>query len=166
MKLFLGMMLACVVMAENGAQPNFAAEFAKRWTATRKLAVGVAEAMPAEQYAFKPDPPSMNFGELMSHIAWGNYAFCAALKDEKTPDGPTSTDRAAMAKYIAESFDYCSAQIAGVTSAQMDAIHRTPDGRLTGRETLLALYAHMAHHRGQAEIYLRIKGIAPPPYVF
>ena len=42
----------------------------------------------------------------------------------------------------------------------------SPDGRLNGREILLALYVHMAHHRGQAEVYLRIKGVAPPPYVF
>jgi hypothetical protein len=25
-------------------------------------------------------------------------------------------------------------------------------------------YVHIAHHRGQAEIYLRDKGIRPPPY--
>ena len=71
-----------------------------------------------------------------------------------------------MVKYIGDSFDYCSAQISSVTNEQMNSIHNTPDGRLNGRELLLALYVHMAHHRGQAEIYLRIKGIRPPPYVF
>jgi uncharacterized damage-inducible protein DinB len=24
--------------------------------------------------------------------------------------------------------------------------------------------SHMAHHRGQAEVYLRLKGITPPEY--
>jgi len=37
---------------------------------------------------------------------------------------------------------------------------------LAGREVLLAMYTHVAHHRGQAEIYLRDKGIRPPPYLF
>jgi uncharacterized damage-inducible protein DinB len=40
--------------------------------------------------------------------------------------------------------------------------HNSPDGRLSGREVLLAMYVHVAHHRGQAEIYLRNNGIAPP----
>ncbi|HLM97728.1 MAG TPA: DinB family protein [Bryobacteraceae bacterium] len=53
-----------------------------------------------------------------------------------------------------------------VTDARMNSIHSTPDGNLNGRELLLALCVHMAHHRGQAEIYLRIKGIKPPGYVF
>ena len=165
MKRFL-FALAFVALAEDGAPPNFAAEFGKRWAATRKMTVGVAEAMPPIQYAFKPDPPSMNFGELLAHTAWGNYAFCAALKDMKTPDLPKPADKEGFVKYVGDSFDYCSAQIGSVTAAQMNAIHSTPDGKLNGRELLLALYVHMAHHRGQAEIYLRIKGIKPPGYVF
>lgn len=40
----------------------------------------------------------------------------------------------------------------------------TGDGRLSGREVLLAMYIHVAHHRGQAEIYLRDRGIVPPTY--
>ena len=35
-------------------------------------------------------------------------------------------------------------------------------GRVNG--ILLAMYIHVAHHRGQAEIYLRDNGIKPPPY--
>lgn len=42
----------------------------------------------------------------------------------------------------------------------MSAAHDSPDGRLPGREVLLAMYVHVSHHRGQAEIYLRDKGIA------
>ena len=38
------------------------------------------------------------------------------------------------------------------------------DGKLPGRELLLAMFVHVAHHRGQAEIYLRNNGIVPPQY--
>jgi len=27
------------------------------------------------------------------------------------------------------------------------------------------MYVHVAHHRGQAEVYLRDKGIKPPSYM-
>jgi len=34
----------------------------------------------------------------------------------------------------------------------------------TGRQILSAMFTHTAHHRGQAEVYLRLKGIVPPKY--
>ncbi len=71
-----------------------------------------------------------------------------------------------LVKFLGDSFDYCSSVINTLSDGQLNQIHSSPDGRLNGREILLALYVHMAHHRGQAEIYLRIKGIAPPPYIF
>ena len=166
MKFFLPFILTWAAMAADTAQSSYAAEFGKRWTATRKLAVGVADAMPANEYAFKPDPPSMDFGEQMVHIAVINYAFCAALKDEKSPATAKPKEKTDFVELMGDSFDYCSAQITSVSEAQMNTIHSTPDGKLNGRELLLALYVHLAHHRGQAEIYLRIKGIKPPPYVF
>ena len=130
--------LALLAAASYAADSNFAAEFGKRWTRTRPLAVGVAQAMPPVQYAFRPDPGSMSFGEQIAHVAQTNYAFCAGLKDTASPPAPTATDKDALVKYLADSFDYCSAAIASVIPEQMDRVHSSPDGRLNGRELLLA----------------------------
>lgn len=51
------------------------------------------------------------------------------------------------------------------TESSLTATHSSPDGRLTGWEVLLAMFVHTAHHRGQAEIYLRNNGIRPPSYM-
>jgi uncharacterized damage-inducible protein DinB len=67
-------------------------------------------------------------------------------------------------QFLQDSFNYCTPIIRGLTDSQLSAKHNSPDGNLTGREVLLALYIHVAHHRGQAEIYLRDKGIRPPSY--
>ena len=158
--------LPLLAAACYASDSNFAAEFGKRWTRTRPLTVGVAQAMPPVQYAFRPDPGSMTFGEQIAHVAQTNFAFCAGLKDTPPPPDPSATDKDALVKYLADSFDYWSAAIGSVTSEQMERVHSSPDGRLNGRELLLALYVHMAHHRGQQEVYLRIKGIPPPQYVF
>jgi uncharacterized damage-inducible protein DinB len=158
--------LALLTATSYAADSKFAEEFGKRWARTRPLAVGVAEAMPPVQYAFRPDPGSMSFAEQIAHVAQTNYAFCTGLKDAALPSMPSATDKDALVKFLADSFDYCSTAIATVTAEQMDRPHSSPDGRLNGRELLLALYVHMAHHRGQLEVYLRIKGIRPPQYVF
>ena len=121
--------------------------------------------MPAEQYGFRPHPESMNFGELFSHIATTNYQFCAGLKDSEPPAMSSPTDKDAVVKLLSDSFDYCSTVIPNLSEEQLSTNHNSPDGRLLGREILLAMYVHVAHHRGQAEIYLRDKGIRPPSYM-
>jgi uncharacterized damage-inducible protein DinB len=142
-----------------------AGEYAKHFGALSKLSLAVAQAMPADQYSFRPHPDSMDFGQLMAHIATTNYQFCAGLKDAAPPTLPSPTDKDAVVKFLSDSFDYCSTVIPNLTEAQLNKTHDSPDGHLPGREILLAMYIHVAHHRGQAEIYLRDKGIKPPSYM-
>jgi uncharacterized damage-inducible protein DinB len=146
------------------AAANSGGEYAKHLGALSRLSIEVAQAMPAELYAFRPHPESMDFGQLMSHIATTNYQFCAGLKDSEPPNLPSPTEKHAIVKFLSDSFDYCSAVIPNLTEEQLNSPHNSPDGRLLGREILLAMYIHVAHHRGQAEIYLRDKGIKPPSY--
>ena len=141
-----------------------AGEYSKHFGALGKLSVAVAQAMPPDQYAFRPHAESMTFGDLMSHIAITNYQFCAGLKDASPPALPSPKDKDGIVKFLSDSFDYCSALMPALTDEQFNKVHNSPDGRLPGREVMLAMYIHVAHHRGQAEIYLRDKGIRPPSY--
>jgi uncharacterized damage-inducible protein DinB len=163
-----GALMLGVVLALSGvrsaAADGAAGEYAKHFDALWKLSVAVAEAMPADQYGFKPHPESMNFGELMAHIATTNFQFCAGLKDAETPTMPSPSNKEGYVKFLNDSFAYCAAVTSSLTAEQMERRHNSPDGNLPGREVLLAMYIHVAHHRGQAEIYLRDKGIRPPGY--
>lgn len=152
--------------AKDAAVTSSAAggEYAKHFAALSQLSVAVAQAMPPEQYGFRPHSESMDFGQLMSHIASTNYQFCAGLKDAQPPTLPSPMEKDAVVKFLGDSFDYCNGVISTLTDAQLSAVHSSPDGRLPGREVLLAMYVHVAHHRGQAEIYLRDNGIRPPSY--
>ena len=152
--------LTMLVAAAFAATGN--TEYATHFKSLSEMSIAVAEAMPAESYDFKPHPESMTFGELMIHIAQTNYSFCAGLKDAADPSLPSPKDRAGTVKLLSDSFDYCSALITTLTDEQLAKMHSSPDGRLPGREVLLAMYVHVAHHRGQADIYLRDKGIRPP----
>lgn len=156
----VAVLLAGAVLGAAGP----AGEYAGHFDALARLSVAVAEAMPADQYDFRPHPDSMTFGELMSHIAATNYQFCDALKDVDTSSLPQPAGKEAVVKFLRDSFEHCSPIVASLADEQLRATHSTPDGLLTGRETLLAMYIHVAHHRGQAEIYLRDKGIKPPRY--
>jgi uncharacterized damage-inducible protein DinB len=158
-------LLTADAAADAAAVPaNAAAEYATHFGALSDLSIAVAQAMPPDQYGFRPHPESMSFGELMSHIANTNYQFCAGLKDSAPPALPSPTDKDGVSKFLSDSFAYCSSVIPSLTDEQLGKYHNSPDGRLLGREVLLVMYIHVAHHRGQAEIYLRDKGIRPPSY--
>ena len=150
--------------ATKAVAPPAAGEYAKHLDALAKLSVAVAQAMPSDEYSFRPHPESMSFGELMTHIATTNYQFCAGLKDVTPPKLPQPVDKETVVPFLSESFAYCSGIINNLTAEQLAKSHDSPDGHLPGREVLLAMYIHVAHHRGQAEIYLRDKGIKPPSY--
>jgi uncharacterized damage-inducible protein DinB len=51
-------------------------------------------------------------------------------------------------------------------AANADKVVGPPNRNLTGVEWLWSYFTHTAHHRGQAEVYLRLKGIKPPAYTF
>jgi uncharacterized damage-inducible protein DinB len=160
------MILLPILTVEGIAAPaSGAAEYAQHFAALSQLSVAVAQAMPPDQYGFRPHSESMTFGQLMSHIATTNYQFCAGLKDSNPPALPSPTDKDGVVKFLSDSFSYCSGVIPSLTDEQLNRTHNSPDGMLAGREILLAMYIHVAHHRGQAEIYLRDKGIRPPSYM-
>ena len=156
---------AAVLPFPQAASGPPAAEYAKHFEPLTKLSIAVANAMPAGDYGFKPHPESMNFGELMAHIATANYLFFAALKDSEPPARPSPSTKDGYVKFPSDSFAYCTEIISNATEEQLRTPHNSPDGRLPGREVLLAMYVHVAHHRGQAEIYLPDKGIKPPSYM-
>jgi uncharacterized damage-inducible protein DinB len=164
--LFTSLAVLTLSVGAAGASAGAASDYVEHFGALSKLSVAVAEAMPPEQYAFRPDPGSMSFGELMSHIAQTNYQFCAGLKDVSPPNMPSPTDKDGIVKFLSSSFEYCSGVIPSLLDDQVSKAHDSPDGRMPGREVLLAMYVHVAHHRGQAEVYLRDKGIRPPSYRF
>lgn len=158
MKLYLGLAIAGLCLA-----PAFAADegFLKHWSTAKELTLAVADAMPAVGYSFKPNPDEMSFGEQMVHIANANYNYCTRITGGKSPfKKPETIDKSTAVKLLGDSFDYCTEIFQGVKDPDAAGKPMTP------REVMLGAYAHMAHHRGQAEVYLRVKGIKPPQYKF
>ena len=146
----------------------FVKSFEAHWATAKTLAVAVADAMPADQYAFKPNLDEMSFGEQITHIAQANYGYCAFIADAKSPyvepakDAPV--EKAAAIQSLSGSFDYCSKVFDSVTDAQLDQMHGEGDRKFATRDVMLGVMIHMTHHRGAAEVYLRLKEITPPKY--
>jgi hypothetical protein len=148
----------------------------KHWKVTGDFTIAVAKLMPADQYGFRPVPIELSFGQLMVQIGGANLNACANASGTKMPAPPASlmaslkdekidVDKDTAVKFLTDSFDFCNAAVASMTPEKLDAVAGTTR-KMTGFEWLWAYFTHTAHHRGQAEVYLRIKGIQPPAYVF
>lgn len=150
----------------------------KHWKTTGEFTLAVARAMPAESYNFRPSPEEMNFGQLVAHIAGINIGACANASGLARPALPpkiaawakdtekVDVDKDTAIQFAADSFDFCNKAVAAMTTERFDTVVGPAARNLTGFEWLWAYFTHTAHHRGQAEVYLRVKGIKPPEYVF
>jgi uncharacterized damage-inducible protein DinB len=147
----------------------------KHWNITGQFTIDVAKAMPGANYGFKPAPEEMSFGQLMAHIGAADIGTCAVVSGMQRPDEPAAiaawrkdqkldVDRDTAIEYLTLVFGFCGKAVDSMTAEKLDAkVGNTP---LTGFERLWSYFTHTAHHRGQAEVYLRLKGITPPTYVF
>ena len=160
------------------AQTTVKDALVKHWKTTGEFTLAVAAAMPAEGYSFRPNPEEMSFGELMAHIAAVNNNACGNASGMERPALPpkiaswskdtvkVDVDKETAIPFMRDSFDFCDKAVASMTSERLDKVVGPPARNLTGYEWLWAYFTHTAHHRGQAEVYLRIKGIKPPTYTF
>jgi uncharacterized damage-inducible protein DinB len=168
------MMLAALVLAAPVFAADDGAMFAKHWQTSKVFTLAVADAMPAADYNFKPNDAEMSFGKVMVHIALANNRAFAAVSGLPAPETPAKIaaaykdphggvfDKESSVQFLRDSFDFCTKALAESGPEKLDAI----TGGMTGRERMWAYFTHTAHHRGQAEVYLRIKNIKPPDYAF
>lgn len=160
----VGAALVLPVLAQEGGLPPVLVD---HWKTSKKYMLALAEQMPAEDYGFKPNAAEMSFGEQLAHIAGANSFFFATLSGQKDPIAkPTKFDKASVIKTLNDSYDFCIAALAGLQHERMMQTFDAEGGKMTGMELLLLATDHTAHHRGQAIVYLRAKGIKPVDYQF
>ena len=160
------------------AQTTVKEAMIKHWKTSGEFTLAVANAMPAESYNFRPNPEEMSFGGVMAHIATVNNGACSnasgmerlalppKLVEWSKDPAKVEVDKDTAVAFMRESFEFCYKAVASMTPDRMDKVVGPPARNLTGYEWLWAYFTHTAHHRGQAEVYLRVKGIKPPAYAF
>jgi uncharacterized damage-inducible protein DinB len=160
------------------AQTSVKDALAQHAKTSGEFTIAIASSMPSESYNFRPDPEEMSFGQLMRHIAAVNLDSCANATGMTRPalsakmaelakdKGNVDVEKETAIQFLNVSFDFCNKSVASMSPERMDTVAGPPASHLTGFEWLESYLTHTAHHRGQAHIYLRAKGIKPPDYKF
>ncbi|MCW5981114.1 MAG: DinB family protein [Bryobacteraceae bacterium] len=147
---------------------QFRDSFLRHWQVERGYTLAVADAMPAEQYEFKPHPVQRSFGEQFVHLAGANTRYFSAFGLAPPPEPPAGAGKEIVRGYIDASWDYTIEVLKKLSEkdllrADLGAPRFKPH---SGVDLCLRAYTHTAHHRGQTIVYLRLKGIAPPAWSF
>ena len=166
--------LLAPVWAQTGSNLLTSEDLIKDWENSKKFTIEVAAKMPADKYGFKATEAEMSFGALMVHIAGSQSFRFAQVSGTKPPPqlaapttGKVSKDQ--ILGMLADSFDYVIRVLPKLTPEQLERSYKV-DWRerpeASGRQVILNMFVHTAHHRAQAEVYLRLNGIEPPFYLF
>jgi uncharacterized damage-inducible protein DinB len=128
----------------------------------------LAEAIPADKFAWRPTPDVRSFAEVFLHVSAANYNLYK-LVGTPPPAGldirtleKSTTDKAKVIATLKDSFVHAKAAIKAMPDANLDKSLDWFGGKNTQRGILLFVVRHAAEHLGQAIAYARIAGIVPP----
>jgi uncharacterized damage-inducible protein DinB len=124
-----------------------------------------AEEMPESDYSFKPTDSVRSFGQLVGHVADGQYEFCSSVVgDGAAPPEveKNKTTKAGLIEGLKAAFAYCDKAYDTLTDAQAAGTVKF-FGRDMAKLTVLNFNtAHTDEHYGNMVTYLRMKGLVPP----
>ncbi len=137
----------------------------------RRNLVEAAEAVPADEYSFRPTREVRTFAQLVGHVIDANQFFCSQAMQERPPNSVNHealTDKAALVKALREAMSYCDRAYEATTDANFNQPVQMQAGvgmgpASTVRGAILAFNtAHDNEHYGNIVVYLRLKGHTPP----
>jgi uncharacterized damage-inducible protein DinB len=142
------------------------------WKRAKKWTLDYIDAMPADALDFKPTPEIRSFAEQMLHLAYWNHGLTESLSGKANPHGKTQDEiekkaelktKAGLRKAVEESYDVVLGTLAGMDEAKMLEQVTFFKSKVTRLMVYSIALDHQTHHRGQTTIYLRLKGVTPPP---
>ena len=140
-------------------------------TIRRDLA-DAADAMPADDFSFKPTAEIRSFAQLVGHVVNANFFFCSQAKGAAMPATTNFehvADKAALIKGLADALAYCDAVYESTTDADFNQAvtvngfpGMNPKTTTSRGAVLMFNTTHNNEHYGNIVIYLRLKDKVPP----
>ena len=138
------------------------------WGHVSRQLVALAEAIPAEKYAWRPAPGVRSVSEVLMHISIANFYLLSVTGPKMPPEiksadqEKTITDKAQVVDWLKRSLDAVKAAHLHVTPADLQRKVKVNNTDATVDGMYLRIIVHANEHMGQLVAYARMNGIAPP----
>ncbi|MFZ0455413.1 MAG: DinB family protein [Ignavibacteriaceae bacterium] len=132
-----------------------------------KKIIALAEAVPAEDYNWRPEEGVRSVAEVYVHIGMSNY-FILSFLGEKMPQGfdqnaeKNMTDKKDIINFLKQSFDDAQKFLSDYSDTDYDTIVELPFGKFSKKQILMLTATHAHEHLGQSIAYARTNHIVPP----
>jgi uncharacterized damage-inducible protein DinB len=154
------------------APPNddsLKAQLIRDWERAKAYTKEYIDAMPEDGMGFKPTPEIRSFAEQMLHLSQGTIGLSSngsgktriypGKNLEKSDEFKT---KAALTKVVMEAYDFAIDGLKGMDPAQFGDVVKMGNFSVSKIGWMMKAFEHQTHHRGQATVYLRLKGVTPP----
>src|SRR5882672_350111 len=129
----------------------------------------LAQAIPAEKYAWTPQAGVRSFAEVFAHIISANYFFASKL-GAKIPEGVKMETlekdlktKEVIAPALKQSYDLMISAVKNIKDGDLAKKVEFPfPGEYTDMSAVLIAAGHSNEHLGQLVAYSRMNGITPP----
>ncbi|MGH7530074.1 MAG: DinB family protein [Gemmatimonadales bacterium] len=154
--------LAAQTAAPTGVRGDLIAQLDEAATKLEQL----GEAIPQDKYGWRPGTGVRSVGEVLMHVANGNY-YLLGMAGISAPEGAMGsenavTDRAQVVERMRTSFEHVRNAIRGMSDAELDKPATMFGRQTTNRNVLLTTVSHAHEHLGQLIAYARTNGVTPP----
>ena len=138
------------------------------WGHVSRQLIALAEAIPAEKYAWRPGPGVRSTSEVLMHIADANF-YLLSVTGPRMPAEiasgnmeKTVTAKPEVIRWLQRSLDAVKAARAALKPGDLQKRVKI-EGRDANVDGMyLRIIVHANEHMGQLVAYARVNGIAPP----
>lgn len=139
------------------------------WERAKAYTLEYLNASTDEVINFKPTPEMRTFGQQMLHIAEANYGLASLAAGKTSPVAFGALEKSdkfkakdAVTKEVMASYDFVIATLKELPDSKKNEMVKFFNFDVSRGGALEKVFEHQTHHRGQATVYLRLKGITPP----
>lgn len=170
-RIFLLLLLLSGSLVARAQSDSYLQEVVSRLENSKKSTLLMAQAMPENQYGYKPVADEMSFRAQLLHMSQNvNWLTSSHLTTQQSPFTEsnlkdTGQSKAVIEQLINQAFDYAIESVRVFDAGRLDEKVTFFAGPLSKRQIMNLVNDHQAHHRGQLVVYLRMNGVKPPAYV-
>lgn len=149
----------------TGVQPTGpAAEVQRSYAGVKANILKSAEAMPADDYGYKPEPDIRTYARVLNHISEAQLHSCGAVNGTKDlPKVPAETaPKAEIVETLKASFAECDKAFATLTDTNLTDLFAVGAVRRSRVGLVWGTVSHDNEQYATLALYLRLKGMVPP----
>lgn len=156
------------LLAAPAAADDYRDEALARLSTLEEKIVGLAEAVPAENYTWRPMDGVRSVSEVYLHVAAANYGIPRTF-GTPPPDGfsfggydKQTTKKAEILPKLKDSFAHIRSAVEKLTAGDEEKTVKLFGQDMTMRAAVWRTLEHLSEHLGQSIAYARANKVVPP----